>query len=111
MNVKRYNLIGIIYSVLCICLLALPVFILSYAPYVRCTAPNDPITGSFYYRTPTVYRPIEWVMFKTDSQWGAPLFAWSALWGSRDTVETQIFFYAQNIEDPGVMHVNWIAQD
>ena len=84
-------------------------YLLSYAPFVRWTAPNDPVTGSFYYRTPVVYRPVEWFTVKTQD-WGSPLIAWSRLWGAEAAVSLQAWFYAQQIDDPtdeGQISVNW----
>lgn len=81
-------------------------YLLSYAPYVLWTAANDPVTGSFYYRTPAVYRPVEWVTLKTQG-WGSPLIAWSRLWGAENAVSLQAWFYAQQIDDPGEMSVSW----
>ena len=74
-------------------------YLLSYAPFVCYAAPNDPVTGSFYYRTPAVYRPVEWLTLKTQDC-GSPLIAWSRLWGAEDAVSLQAWFYAQQIDDP-----------
>lgn len=75
-------------------------------------ATNDADTGNFYYRTPIVYRPVEWLTLNTDnSSKLSPLLFWSQLWGARDTVEMQTWFFAQHIDDPTEMHVTWVSPD
>lgn len=81
-------------------------YVLSCAPYVRCTAPNDSVTGNFYYRAPRAYRPVEWLTLQTQS-WGSPLIAWAQLWGIQDTARQQAFFYAHDMEAPNEISVNW----
>lgn len=89
----------------------LAAYILTYAPFVRLTAPNHPVTGSFLYRTPLVYRPVEWLTLNTSTRWGSPLLTWSSIWGARNAAELQTWFYAQHVEDPEEMSVNWQFPD
>ena len=96
---------------LSIALASFTVYLLSYAPFVRFNAPDDPVTGSFYYRTPSAYRPVEWLTVKTGPRCWSLLLAWSQLWGARDAAEIQAWFYAQNIEKPHEMSVDWGLPD
>lgn len=87
-------------------LVASTMYVLSYAPYVWWTVPNDSVTGNFYYRTSRVYRPVEWLTLQTEG-WGSPLIAWAQLWGVRETANLQAWFYAHEIEEPTDISVNW----
>lgn len=88
---------------------SLLVYLLSYAPLLRYSAPNDPVTGSFFYRSPVVYRPVEWLTLNTELR--KPLLGWAKLCGSHDAADVQTWFFAQRIEDPSEMSVSWIYPD
>ena len=85
------------------------VYLLSYAPLLRCCAPHDPVSGSFYYRSPVAYRPVEWLTLNTELR--QPLLVWARLCGSNDAAHLQTWFFGQQIEDPGEMSVSWMNPD
>lgn len=85
--------------------LGLLIYLLSYAPYLR-------IVGSFgsayhrgpYYRSPAVFRPVEWLMWKgADSEF---VWIWADCFEVRDATELQVFYYAQDLEDLSGFHFN-----
>lgn len=82
-------------------------YILSYAPFLRCSAPNDPVSGSFYYRSPFFYRPVEWLTLKTGPT--SPLLKWATLFGSSEAAQIQTWFFAQGCEDPSDFDVHWMS--
>jgi hypothetical protein len=70
----------------------------SYAPVLRWCAPDDPVTGSFYYRSPRIFRFVEWATVHTSMQ--KPLLVWARICGVHQSAELQAWFFAQRINDP-----------
>jgi len=81
---------------------AFVVYVASYSPFLKFAADSD----SPYYRSPVLYRPVEWVILRTPLQ--VPLLWWSEFVGARSKTELQIWFFAQGISDPPTqIHFNF----
>ena len=79
-------------------------YFLSYAPFLRCAVPNDPEELSLGYRSPRIYRLVEWATVHSPIQ--EPLLAWATFCGVRGPAEIQAWFYTQRINDPWNMDFN-----
>lgn len=101
---RRYK---VTVRLLAICFLSTVFYILSYAPFLRCSVPHNPVSGSFHYRSPGLYRPVEWLTVKMGTT--SPLLLWARLCGSGDAVELQAWLFAQGIDDPNDVDVNWMS--
>ncbi len=65
-----------------------------------------PSANSVYFRSPTFYRPVEWMIVKTPLQ--LLILNWSELIGVRERIEIQSFYYGIRIVNPSEeIHFNF----
>ncbi len=77
-------------------------YVASYALFLK----SAPDAIYVYYRAPTFYRPVEWMIVKTPLQ--SMLLRWSECLGVRGRTEMQSYYFAQGILDPPEeIHINF----
>ena len=73
---------------------AILIYLASYAPFLKIAEYSD----SVYYRSPVIYRPVEWVILHTPLQ--SALLQWSDFVGVRSKTEWQIIYFGVGCSDP-----------
>ena len=86
--------------------LGLVVYLASYAPFLRFVQLRDSSPKlSPYYRSPSFYRPVEWLIVKSQNVAPVQLW-WAQCFGAASETEMQAFLFAQHIEDMSEIHWN-----
>jgi hypothetical protein len=73
---------------------AFVLYLASYSLFLKIAEDSE----SPYYRSPVLYRPVEWVVVRTPLQ--TAMLKWSEIVGARSQTEWQVWFFAQGISDP-----------
>ena len=86
-------------------LLALALYVVSYAPFLwAVTFFGSPYHRGPYYRSPAPYRVADWFVVRSPAQ--TALLSWADCFGVRGITEMQGWYFAQGVSDTSGLHFN-----